>query len=80
MPQVIMNYKTWRQVFSAAGNEKTINRDFRPKKQQMENDIIELETILNEIWGLIIQEFISEFYSNNRRILRDMYRLSLKDN
>ncbi|MCD4677741.1 MAG: hypothetical protein K8S18_17350 [Desulfobacula sp.] len=53
-PQVIMNYKTWRQVFSAAGNEKTINRDFRPKKQQMENDIIELETILNEIWGLTI--------------------------
>jgi hypothetical protein len=79
-PQVIMNYKTWRQVFSAARNGKTINRDFRPKNQQMGNDIIELETILNEIWGLIIQEFISEFYSNDRRILRDMYGLSLEDN
>ncbi len=79
-PKVILNYKTWRQVFSVAGNMETFNRDFRPKKQQMESDIIELGNILNEIWNLVIQEFISEFYSNDRRILRDMYRLSLEDN
>jgi len=45
----------------------------------MENDIIELETILNEIWGLIIQEFISEFYSHDRQTLRDMYSLILEE-
>lgn len=79
-PQVIKNYKTWRQVFSVANNENIIKNDFRPKKQQMENDIIELETILNEMWSLIIQEFNSELYSPDRRILRDMYGLILEDN
>ncbi|MFA6412500.1 MAG: hypothetical protein WCW53_07360 [Syntrophales bacterium] len=78
-PQVILKYKTWRQVFSAGNNEEKRN-DFRPMKQQMKSDIIELETILNEIWGLIIQEFILEFYSNDRKILRDMYCLSLENN
>lgn len=76
-PKAISNYKTWRQVFGVAGNMKTINCDFRPKKQQMESDIIELESILNEIWNLVIQEFVSEFNSNNRKTLRDMYLLSL---
>jgi hypothetical protein len=76
-PKVILKYKTWRQVFSVAENMEAFNRDFRPKKQQMESDIIELETILNDIWNLVIQEFLSEFYSNDRNELRDMYLLSM---
>ena len=77
MPKTIGKYRTWREVFSVAGDVEIINRDFRPMKQQMENDIIELETILNEIWELIIQAFLSEFYSTERKTLRDMYLISI---
>ena len=45
----------------------------------MENDINELETILNEIWELIINEFLSEFYTHDRHVLRDLYSLALND-
>lgn len=76
-PKLISKYKTWRQVFSVAGDIETINRDFRLKKEQMDSDIAELETIFNEIWKLIIQEFTSEFYSEERKQLRDMYSITI---
>jgi len=77
MPKTIGKYRTWRQVFSVAGNTEVINRDFRPMNQQMENDITELEGLLNEIWELIIQEFLLEFYSLERKTLRDMYLIAI---
>lgn len=78
-PQVIKKYRTWREVFSVVNKPDVITQDFNLKKSQMENDINELETILNEIWELIINEFLSEFYTHDRHVLRDLYSLALND-
>ncbi len=78
-PKVIKKYRTWREVFGAGNKPDVIAQDFSLKKPQMENDLVELETILNEIWKLIINEFLSEFYTHDRQILRDLYRLTLND-
>ena len=78
-PQVVKEYRTWREVFSASNKPIVIAQDFQLKKKQMENDINELETILNTIWGLIISEFLSEFYTHDRHFLRDLYGLTLTD-
>ena len=78
-PQVIKEYRTWREVFSAINKPGVIAQDFQLKKTQMESDINELETILNTIWELIIYEFLSEFYTHDRHFLRDLYGLTLTD-
>ena len=77
--QVIKEYRTWREVFSAINKPGVIAQDFQLKKTQMESDINELETILNTIWELIIYEFLSEFYTHDRHFLRDLYALTLTD-
>jgi hypothetical protein len=78
-PKVIKKYRTWREVFSVVNKPGVIAEDFKLKKSQMENDIIEVETILNAIWELIINEFLSEFYTHDRQLLRDLYGLILID-
>lgn len=78
-PQVIQRYRTWRDVFGAANNPEIIGRDFALKSEQMRSDLSTLETILNEIWNLIIEEFIAEFYSPTRQVLRNMYGVILED-
>ena len=78
-PKVIKKYRTWREVFSVVNKPDVIGQDFNHKRSQMESDIIELETILNGIWDLIIKEFLSEFYSHDKQTLRDMYGLILEE-
>ena len=78
-PKKISEYKTWRQVFAASKNLDVIKRDFCLKKKQMESDITELEKNLNQIWGIVIDEFLLEFYSLDRSKLRNMYLLSLEN-
>ena len=78
-PQVIKKYRTWREVFSVINELDIIAQDFNHKKLQMESDIVELETILNGIWDLILNEFLSEFYTHDRHVLRGLYGLVLDD-
>jgi hypothetical protein len=78
-PQVIKEYRTWREVFSAINKPGVIAQDFQLKKTQMESDINELESILNTTWELIISVFLSEFYTHDRHFLRDLYGLTLTD-
>lgn len=78
-PRLIKKYMTWREVFSAIDKPEVIAQDFQLKRIQMELDLNELEHILNSIWDLIISEFLTEFYSQDRPFLRDRYGLVLSD-
>jgi len=78
-PEVINNYRTWRKVFAAINDTEVFKKDFCLKKRQMYKDLFTLENILNEIWDLILKEFITEFYSEERVALRQMYDLQFEN-
>jgi len=68
------------EVFGAINKPEIIAKDFRLKKSQMESELYELENALNEIWALVINEFLTEFYIKDRRVLRDLFSIEVTDN
>ncbi|MEN6511597.1 MAG: hypothetical protein ABFD00_07165 [Chloroherpetonaceae bacterium] len=74
-PQVINNYRSWREVKDAAQNNEIISTDFVEQYQQATEDILKLERILNQIWETLINDFLKEFNSPHRDSLRRMYNI-----
>jgi hypothetical protein len=75
-PAVIQKYTNWEKVFEAYPHD--FSKDFATKDDIAYADLVTLESILNDIWTLIINEYVKEFYAPSRQILRNMYDLVLE--
>jgi len=81
-PKAIQEYRTWRKVFAVKDlavkdQDAIIDRDFADPAKQLPEDLHKLESILNIIWGFIINEFKLEFYSEERKVLRNLYQIEI---
>jgi hypothetical protein len=74
-PRVITEYRSWQKVAAAANEQDKLKRDFAEQYQQAKEDIEVLESTLNKIWELLINDILSEFYSTERMSLRDMFNI-----
>jgi hypothetical protein len=74
-PKVISEYRSWQKVAAVLKDEARIARDFAEQYKQAKEDLDALEQVLNEIWEILIKDIESEFYSNTRSTLRDMYNI-----
>jgi hypothetical protein len=71
----LQKYRTLRQFFAALNNQDALQRDFAEASQQAQQDIAHLEAILNDLWAVVIQEYLNEFYSAERNNLRELYAI-----
>lgn len=74
-PRVITNYRSWQKVAAAVNEHDKLKRDFAEQYQQAKEDIETLESTLNKIWELLINDILSEFYFPERTSLRDMFNI-----
>ncbi len=74
-PTAIQKYRTWRDVTAVFGDIERIKRDFSSSQQQQKSDLEKLEIIANRLWEIVLNELESEFYSQERETLREMYQI-----
>lgn len=72
-PEKISEYGTWNEVFKADIN------DFVKVSEQTKKDVTELESILNEIWGKMIEDLDAEFFSEEHDRLRSIYNIKFTE-
>jgi hypothetical protein len=75
----ISDYKTWRAVAEVADETEVIERDFTEAYSQAEERIRLLETTLHDVWDVLIEDFLDEFYSDARDDLRQMFDVEFSD-
>ncbi|MFZ3079228.1 MAG: hypothetical protein WA109_06035 [Bellilinea sp.] len=74
-PTVISEYRSWQKVAAAANLQDKLKIDFAEQYTQAKEDIESLESKLNKIWELLINDILSEFYSTERPSLRGMFNI-----
>jgi hypothetical protein len=75
-PTVIQSYRTWRQVFSV-NSEEAFHRDFAYLPLQLNEDINRLESILNNLWEVLLRELEVEFFQEGKTALRPLYQVQI---
>jgi len=78
--KLISKYRSWRNVQAAVNDERIISTDFLEQFDQAKEDIFNIESAINKIWGKLIDDFLKELYSDERDKLRNMYNLELLPN
>lgn len=76
---VITRYKRWADLDIATRDEEVMKRDFVAPIDQARDDQAVLETVLDQLWEVLLSEFEAEFYSNERRALRDLYSIGFQE-
>lgn len=74
-PILIQTYRTWHEVGEASKNLEKVEQDFVPARSQMRSDLENLQKIVNNLWTILLKEIESEFYSSERKQLREMYQI-----
>ena len=74
----VQDYRQWSKVLEAAGDEAKVARDFCEVKAQCQSDIKISMQVINELYGYILEEFHSEFYSKKRPSLRDCFGIKFQ--
>jgi len=74
-PSVIQKYKTWREITAILSDKATVKKDFVNQFSQAEEDITNLEQAINELWEKLMNDFLDEFYSPDRAILRSLFSI-----
>ena len=75
----ISEYRTWEAIENVKDDEAIIERDFEEKKAHIKGSIQGLEARLNDLWEIVIRDFLEEFYSPERNQLREMFAINLSD-
>ncbi len=75
----INHYRTWEAIEKVKDDKVTIERDFEEKKAHINGSIQGLEARLNDLWEIVIRDFLEEFYSHERNQLREMFAIGLSD-
>jgi hypothetical protein len=78
-PNVIQNYRSWRQVEAVADNEDILLKDFAEQYQQSREDLSILENLINTLWDKLINDFEEEFYSQERTALREIFDIEFSE-
>jgi len=65
----IQQYKTWAKIREATKNIDIINSDFISMREQMVSDIIQLELLLNGLWGKVISDMKHLFLHNHNMLI-----------
>ncbi|MCP4367764.1 MAG: hypothetical protein GY797_06580 [Deltaproteobacteria bacterium] len=74
-PKVIKKYNSWRKVESVVGNEEIVSKDFAEQFHQATEDLSSLESLVNNLWDKVINDFEEEFYSQERVALRELFNI-----
>jgi hypothetical protein len=72
-PETISKYRNWFEVERASADPESVRRDFREVKEQCDHYIVELTHAINGLYGDILSKFSSEFYSEGRVHLRELF-------
>jgi hypothetical protein len=78
-PECIGEYRTWRDVEKVAGDSDLKKRDFAMMWDQAPTDIFRIESLLNTVWDRLIEDFLKEFYCEERSALRESFDIEFSD-
>jgi hypothetical protein len=74
-PEKASQFKKWHAIKPILQDRDKASEVLVAASQQLDNDLTNLKTILNQLWEPVIQAFSAEFYSSEKNVLRSIYEL-----